>query len=49
MENELSYGKTKEEVVEGLEKIWRVMNDTIDRGMRSTEAILPGGLGVCTN
>lgn len=49
MENEISYGKTREQVVEGLENIWRVMDSTIERGMRSTEAILPGGLGACNH
>lgn len=46
MENEISFGRTREQVEEGLENIWKVMDSTIEKGMRSTEAILPGGLGV---
>jgi len=46
MHNELSYGKTREQSEEGLLQIWSIMNDTIERGIHSTEAILPGGLGV---
>ena len=44
MENEINFGKSKQEVEEGILNICSVMNDTIDRGMRSTETILPGGL-----
>eukprot|EP01126_Amoeba_proteus_P066617 TRINITY_DN9682_c0_g3_i6.p1 TRINITY_DN9682_c0_g3~~TRINITY_DN9682_c0_g3_i6.p1 ORF type:complete len:286 (-),score=65.90 TRINITY_DN9682_c0_g3_i6:202-1059(-) len=46
MENEISYGKSREEIVKGLTDIWNVMNDSINRGLRSTEDILPGGLKV---
>eukprot|EP01127_Copromyxa_protea_P011072 TRINITY_DN275_c0_g1_i1.p1 TRINITY_DN275_c0_g1~~TRINITY_DN275_c0_g1_i1.p1 ORF type:complete len:474 (-),score=86.90 TRINITY_DN275_c0_g1_i1:57-1478(-) len=46
MANEIAYGRTEQEVIDGLDKIWATMNGTIERGMRSEEAILPGGLGV---
>jgi len=46
MRNELRYGRTEEEVVKGLNNIWAVMERSIDKGMRSTQVILPGGLNV---
>ncbi len=42
--NELIY-KTKDEVKEGVLKIWQVMNDCIERGL-TTKGELPGGLRV---
>ena len=44
MENEKAW-RSEDEINEGLLKIWRVMNDCIDRGCR-TEGIMPGGLKV---
>lgn len=47
MKNEISYGKSEPEVLSGLVNIWRIMDRSIDRGMNSTQTILPGGLNVC--
>ncbi|WP_409484711.1 L-serine ammonia-lyase [Arsenicicoccus dermatophilus] len=44
LENELSW-RSREEVVQGLLGIWRVMQECVDNGV-STEGILPGGLRV---
>ena len=42
--NEVSRG-TPENLDRGIQRIWQVMNDCIDRGLDS-DGILPGGLGV---
>lgn len=40
------YGKSKEEVYEGLDKIWDVMSSCIHSGLNSTQDTLPGSLKV---
>ena len=45
MENELAMGRTKQEVEEGLLKIWAVMQECVRNGA-NTEGRLPGGLRV---
>jgi L-serine dehydratase len=45
MANEMARGRTEAQVREGLSHVWSVMNDSIERGLR-TEGVLPGGLDV---
>ena len=44
LENESAL-RPREEVISGIQKLWSVMSDCVDRGL-STEGILPGGLNV---
>lgn len=44
LENEAAL-RPRADVINGLNHIWSVMNDSIDRGL-STEGVLPGGLNV---
>ncbi|WP_433334067.1 L-serine ammonia-lyase [Spirillospora sp. CA-294931] len=45
MENERAFGRTDEEIREGLTKLWRVMQACVERGY-AREGLLPGGLKV---
>ena len=44
MENERAF-RSEQEIVDGLDKIWAIMQECVERGCR-TEGILPGGLGI---
>ena len=43
---QMLYGKSKEEVYQGLDEIWQVMSSCIHNGLNSTEETLPGKLNV---
>ncbi|MEV4169504.1 L-serine ammonia-lyase [Nonomuraea sp. NPDC049709] len=45
LENERAFGRTEEEIRQGLLNLWRVMSDCVRRGI-SKEGVLPGGLKV---
>lgn len=46
MRNEIGYGRDEEKVHADLLHIWNVMNSSIEKGMKSTQVLLPGGLNV---
>jgi L-serine dehydratase len=45
LENEMAFGRTEQEIKDGLCDLWQVMKECVDRGI-AEEGLLPGGLKI---